>query len=1057
MHTTTRVFISATSADLASHRKVVKETLLTNDIHPVEQTNFPPDFRTVTDLLADRIRGCDAVICLVGFVFGAEPAERPPEHLRRSYTQLEFDTARRLGKPIYLFLAGQDCGFDSRPAEDGERQQLQLAHRESIRNGGVRWEEFSSAEQLRQRVAHIQFHTHSRRGRARENLPYPSLGSLFKGRDAFMEGLRHKLLATLEAPPPVPSGELVQRQVLCGLGGVGKTRLAVEYAARFKDEYTALLFVVADSPGTLRRNLASLTGPLVLNLTDVQNGPEEDRIAAALRWLADHPCWCLILDNVDDREAQRAVTELFPRLSGGHVLITSRLGESEWSRDVEPLHLDVLAPADARAFLLERTARGRRRAASDEADTEALLKELDGLALALEQAGAFIERQRCSIGDYLKRWKAGESRVREWSNENLTHYPNSLAVTWDTTMRVIGPEATALLRLLSWFAPTPVPEALLSVPEAAQVLRDLLPASGDGGASFYVEDALVELAAFSMVRRMEDQGEPCFSLHCVVQEITRKRIPDPEWRAALRGAVALFVKYAPRDAYRFEAWPAWRILIPHAETLWSASRGVQGAADPRDRGLPREDWSTELLDALALYYMGQDRNGEGIPLQRLTLELKRERLPADHPGIFLAQNDLALMLPREATEEKEQLYQAALEGRRRVHGEISEEAGETLHNYGCFLNACGQGGRGEPLMRQALDVLAQVEGPHHWRTLMAELSLARSLWNRGEETGAVSLARENLGRKREHLGMHHADTLDTLDFLAGCLDAGNDLPGAEALRREHVEGCRLGYGPAHRTTLQAMTNLGQLLYRGGSYEQALTLCRGILQAREQLLGPDHPQTLASLEDLAVLLEKLGRREESLSTRRDFVERLDRAPDAPPLSLRQVALDCYSNGHYDLAERLLNRVLELGFEVSGTHCHLARVLLLGDREAEAREHVAAAWRARADAPAYVVPRILWFQLLFAFRDLGASGGAPGNDGAGIIGRLKEALASDQGHLRWSMEPVLEKLTSWVSTDQHRLLAALVAALGEAGQMAALEEFAIWRESSPAAAADGRVVP
>jgi len=127
MQTTTRVFISATSADLAGYRKVVKEALLANDVHPVEQTDFPPDFRTVSDLIAQKIGTCDAVICLVGFVFGAEPFDRPPDRLRRSYTQMEFDAARRLGKPVYLFLAGEDCAFDSRPSEHPEKLQLQLA------------------------------------------------------------------------------------------------------------------------------------------------------------------------------------------------------------------------------------------------------------------------------------------------------------------------------------------------------------------------------------------------------------------------------------------------------------------------------------------------------------------------------------------------------------------------------------------------------------------------------------------------------------------------------------------------------------------------------------------------------------------------------------------------------------------------------------------------------------------------------------------------------------------------------------------------------------------
>src|SRR5262249_7055309 len=142
------------------------------------------------------------------------------------------------------------------------------------------------------------------------------------------------------------------------------------------------------------------------------------------------------------------------RLRSGHVLITSRIGN--WGAGVEPLELNVLAPADAAAFLLERTPH-RRQAADDAARAAAIARELDGLALALDQAGAYIDKLRLSLAEYLQRWAAKRPEVLSWHDQRLMQYPASVAVTWETTFaQLAGPERR-LLDILSWLAPEPIP------------------------------------------------------------------------------------------------------------------------------------------------------------------------------------------------------------------------------------------------------------------------------------------------------------------------------------------------------------------------------------------------------------------------------------------------------------------------------------------------------------------------------------------------------------------------------------------------------------------------
>src|SRR5271166_2041390 len=338
------VFISATTRDLGSFRREIKDALLTLQIFPIEESNFTLAYGPLTAMLGELIGRCDAVIHRAGSYYGAEPPQRPPGEPRRSYTQREYDVARKLGKPIYLFLAAEGCAFDECPAQGEEEEALQRAHRHAIEQCGDIYYPFATREDLRSRVRELRFPARCAEASRRvANLPYASLGPLFKGRDAALADLRQRLR----------SGPC---QAIHGLGGVGKTRLAIEYAWRHASDYTALLFVSARSPVELRANLAELCNPLVLNLQEQTQPEEAARVGAVLSWLGKNPGWLLILDNADTPEAAAEVARTLPlpQLQGGRVLITSRL--ADWSPAVQTAEpLDVLAEEDAAAFLLERT------------------------------------------------------------------------------------------------------------------------------------------------------------------------------------------------------------------------------------------------------------------------------------------------------------------------------------------------------------------------------------------------------------------------------------------------------------------------------------------------------------------------------------------------------------------------------------------------------------------------------------------------------------------------------------------------------------------------------
>ena len=530
-----KLFLSCVSSEFKSYRLKLANHLAAARGGSFEikvQEDFQQGGFTLLEQLADYLRGCDVVIHLVGDACGARPG---PEHVTAllrslgetasdprpewSYTQWEYHLARRFGKRTLVYVARPDAPRDREPpasASDDDAR-IQQAHRDLIFRSGEHYKEFASPTNLMREVFYdLGLNPESVKV---NNLPLKTLGALFKGREEFLGQIQqafgrldhrgHRRVAAITASATAAA--------VHGLGGIGKTRAAVEYAHRHADEFTALLFVRADSPSSLEQNLAALCGAMVLDLPEKDARETEVQVAAVLRWLQQHPGWFLIFDNVDSEDAARAVEALLSRLSSaGQVLVTSRL--SGWSGAVESLALDVLAEADAAAFLLERTEERRRKDPDDPDQARRLAVELGQLALALEQAGAYIARQLLTFAQYLDLWKSKHDAVLTWFNERLMQYPLSVAVTWQTSFDQLTPAGRDLLNLLAWFAPDPIPESLLTAGGGPW---------GDGDSEHPVPsvdplDALADLDAYSLVTRSTDS--PSFSVHRLVQDVTRRNL-----------------------------------------------------------------------------------------------------------------------------------------------------------------------------------------------------------------------------------------------------------------------------------------------------------------------------------------------------------------------------------------------------------------------------------------------------------------------------------------------------------------------------------------------------
>ncbi len=230
---------------------------------------------------------------------------------------------------------------DTAPRDAGElRDAAQQAHlarlAEVERHPEIR---FANADRLAVELLRSTLHEILARAGVRlppANLPFNSLGDLFQGRDAALD----ELAARLGDVPARPGA--VVACVINGIGGVGKTLLALEYAWRRADAYGARLFVGAESPAALARHLAALCRAGVLDLPAQHETDQGRQYEAVLNWLRTHPGWLLIVDDVDCEDAAAAAEALLARLAGGHVVLTSRL--AHWSGRLALPPLDVLAP-----------------------------------------------------------------------------------------------------------------------------------------------------------------------------------------------------------------------------------------------------------------------------------------------------------------------------------------------------------------------------------------------------------------------------------------------------------------------------------------------------------------------------------------------------------------------------------------------------------------------------------------------------------------------------------------------------------------------------------------
>ncbi|WP_165969334.1 FxSxx-COOH system tetratricopeptide repeat protein [Actinomadura sp. KC06] len=656
-------------------------------------------------------------------------------------------------------------------------------------------------------------------------LPRPAT-PVFLGRLDDYERLEQVLAAAGET--------VVVTQALYGMGGVGKSELALQFAHRSRARYEAVWWVTAESPQQVEAGLAELTRHLVQDAA--RAATTEDAAAWAVGWLRAHPGWLLLLDNVTD---PTHVAGLLGRLEGGHALITSRR-DVRWPGTTRTLRLGLLDPepsAELITAITGHTAPRDREAAAE------IARELGYLPLALDQAAAYIRQTRITLGRYLGLLQRHPARYYAKA-ANGDKAQATIARLWDITLETLqdqAPEAAELALVLAQYAPADIPRLMLG--------------GGNEQAVQAADAALGVLASHSMIDLTDEVVEMHRLTRAAVLSRDQGTSEDHAHSAARDLALAWLQATLPEDPESdVTGWPVWRSLVGHVEAIAARHASFR----------PSEQLS-QVLDQTGLFLLAEGDYQRANEVLTTAATIAEAVLGPDHPDVaarlrHLAATYRALGRAVEALP----LEQRALAITMAALGPDHHHVAIGLAHVAATYRALGRAAEALPLDQRALAIAEAALGPDHPSIALALGNLAVTLRAVGRWAETLPLEHRAFAITEATLGPDHPDVAIGLGNLAVTLRALGRAAEALPLEQRASTIAEAALGPDHPDVATRLANLAATHRALGRATEALPLDKRALAITEAALGPHHPDVATRLANLAATHRALGRATEALA-------------------------------------------------------------------------------------------------------------------------------------------------------------------------------------------------
>ncbi len=696
---------------------------------------------------------------------------------------------------------GEKVGVDSKlvsawergvkfPTADHRQKLCELFGKSSVELGFYPAEAENSINQQTNRPLH------------QRELPFPPIWNVPYDQNPVFTGREHILLQLHTSL--ITSEAAALTQAISGLGGVGKTQIAVEYCYRHRGEYKAILWAKADSREELISDLMGIAK--LLKLPESKAKDQQPILNALRKWMREQPHWLLVLDNVESIETIR---DIIPPARRGHILLTTR---SQATGKFPKINVQDMEAEEGALLVLRRAniiapdANLNDAAETDREIARQISRTLDGLPLALDQAGAYIQETGCGLSDYLEQYKVRRAELLGYRGKFSYDYPQSVATTWSLSFKRIeraNGTAADLLRACAFLHPDAIPEEFFTrgAGELGIAFQPLVenPAA--------IDQVIGEILKYSLIRR--NTRDTTLAIHRLVQAVLLDNM-DKETQQRWAERIVKAVNKIFQLDVTFTNLPERRYLLQ--------ARACTKLIN---------EWNLPFLQAAQLITAaGEYMRGDGYYIQAeqhcsKALDMFRRLPEASVTDTYRCLTLLVLI----HTDRGDFIEAEALCERLRT---LSEETFGPRHPFTAFsllyladlYMKRGKFEQAEPLVTSALSISQSAPLSRDYPLSDILVSLAKLYSNQNKVTQAETLYQEALTRAEQTFGAEHTKIADILNEMAIHYSSQHELAKEEQFRKRAIGIYKKILPPDHPDLAIALTGLYLMYFFQNRYADA---------------------------------------------------------------------------------------------------------------------------------------------------------------------------------------------------------------------------------------------
>ncbi|KGO71455.1 Tetratricopeptide-like helical [Penicillium italicum] len=755
--------------------------------------------------------------------------------------------------------------------------------------------------------------------------PYYIVPSLvnrhFTGRESTLDELRHILFVQAKS----------QKAALFGLGGVGKTQVALQLTYWVKKHIPECSIFWA--PALSLESYEQACSRIVKKLEIRQSSNDESSIESVRQYMSSDVAgrWFFIVDNADDSNLFfDELEEYLPASENGTILITTRSSEVAVSfAERDAIELLEMTPEEATTFFAKVA---REDLLYNKDSTAQLLEELHFLPLAITQAAFYMSRVGISTSRYLEMMHNTEKdRANLMSREfhDSTRYPkirNAVATSWFISFNHIknsNPSAAALLGFLSYIEPKAIPRSVFPPLESEEEM----------------EFAIGTLCGYAFLTRREEDG--IFDMHSLVQLSTRLWLEgEGQARRTIESAIQSMegsfpsCKYTNREIWRAhlphalqilqrdearDTTERWALLSRVARCILADGRTKEavGYFDEVNKWHERypEDHPSRLAyqHELACAYQSNGQIKQAVELLEHVVAVRKRTLDEENPDRLASQHELARAYQSNGQiKQAVQLLEHVVVVRKRTLDEENSDRLASQHVLAMAYRSNGQIKQAVELLEYVVVIRKRIPDEEHPDRLASQHELARVYQSNGQTKQAMELLEHVVVVRQRTLDEEHPDRLASQHELAWAYQSNGQIRHAVELL-EHVVAVRKRTLDEEHPDRLASQHILEIAYRSnGQIKEAVELLEHVVAVRKKTLEKEHPSQLASQYELARLYQSNGQIQQAIELLRHVVaieeNTLDKQHPDRLMSQHELARAYQSNGQIRHAVELLEHVV-----------------------------------------------------------------------------------------------------------------------------------------------------